>query len=67
MNVEMIYAQLKSMVNIYGWDAVMKLLDEKYGFDFYSISKDWYEDRSFGCKLKGAKGDLIIHWKEEAQ
>jgi len=63
MDILMNYETAKELVNSIGWDGFMQKMNDKYGRNFYSISKDWYENKQYICKLKGARGDLIINWE----
>lgn len=53
----------KNIVNDIGWDGFLQLMNDKYSRNFYSVSNAWYDDRKYICKLKGARGDLIISWE----
>ncbi len=60
----MSFEDANQLVNQVGLDGFMKQFEEKYGYNFYSISNYWYNanDKNFACKIKGTKGDIIISW-----
>ena len=62
MDITMNHESAKETVNKIGWDGFLQEMNDKYSFNFYSVSNSWYDDKKFICKLKGAYGDLIINW-----
>lgn len=54
------YQFVKDLVDKMGWNGFVNYFEEQYGFDFYTCSKDWYKNKEYVCKLKGAKGDLLL-------
>lgn len=67
MNLTMTRKHIKQLVDVYGWSGFLQILNEFYsGFNFYTVSKAWYDDKNYICKAKGQHGDLIINWEVEA-
>ncbi|MNV63243.1 hypothetical protein D3C71_1558260 [compost metagenome] len=62
VDICMEYDEAKRMVDKKGWEYFVSYFNSRKKLDLYSCSKDWYEDSKYICKLKGAKGDLIIGW-----
>lgn len=63
MNVSMEYSEAIDLYNILGIEGLMNFFEERYSFNFYSISTAWIDSSNYICKLKGAKGDLIVCWE----
>ncbi|MGE6755983.1 hypothetical protein ACQKFO_21515 [Rossellomorea sp. NPDC071047] len=63
MEILMDYNSAKKLVEVYGWSYFLKMFNKKYpGYRLYSVSKAWFEERKYICKLKGGGGDIIIRW-----
>jgi hypothetical protein len=57
------YEGTRNYVNEVGFDQFVAELEKEYSYRFFSCSEAWLMDPKFICKLKGARGDLIIGWK----
>lgn len=58
----MYHDEAKAIVKESGFEGFVEKLDHEFGYNFFSCGIHWYDDSKFICKLKGAKGDIIIGW-----
>lgn len=56
-------AAWRRYVDLYGWDALLAVLERRTRFDLFTVSTDWY-DGVFLLKAKGARGDLIVRFAD---
>ncbi|MFP7445197.1 hypothetical protein SFC50_16030 [Bacillus infantis] len=58
------YEKAKRLVDEKGWDGFFDHFNEEYeDRNFFQCSEYWYDDKSYICKFKGGRGDLVIGWK----
>ncbi len=61
--MNMHYDKAMAIVEAEGNDTFLETIQAKYPeMELYTFSTAWQTDRNFGCKVKGAKGDLLIRW-----
>jgi hypothetical protein len=57
------YDEAKKMVEGKGFHSFLVNFQTKYpSYKLYSTSTRWIKDSQYICKLKGARGDLVIGW-----
>ena len=62
MNVTMDYETARNLVDELGWTGFINAMNVGNENQYYKCSTAWLDDKSYMCKLKGARGDLIIQW-----
>lgn len=62
MIIEKDYFATIGMVEHIGLTSFIEQLEEEYQLELFKCSTAWLSDRTFGCKVKGVKGDLLIQW-----
>jgi len=57
----MSHSHAKSLDNKAMFDTLDSIYPER---ELYSMSLDWRKDKQYILKAKGAKGDVLVGWKE---